>query len=82
VEYKLVYRAYGHNELLVRSDYVRDREEGDEAREAKIEAQSAEEARDWSNNLNALAKEGFVVRNSGALQLFDNIMFWALLEKP
>lgn len=81
VEYKLIYRSYSHTELLARSSYVRDREEK-EQREARIETQSVNEARDWSNNLNAFAKEGFVVTNSGALQLFDNIVFWALLEKP
>lgn len=81
MEYKLIYRAYSHTELLARSNYIRDREEKGE-REARIETQSVNEAQDWSNNLNAFAKEGFVVRNSGTLQLFDNIVFWALLEKP
>ncbi len=81
MEYKLIYRSYSHAQLLSRSNYVRDRED-DEVREARIETQSADEARDWSNNLNALAERGFVVRNSGVLQMSDNIVFWALLEKP
>ena len=81
MEYKLIYRAYSHAHLLSRSNYIRDREE-DEVREARIETQSADEARDWSNNLNAFAAKGFVVRDSGALQMTDNIVFWALLEKP
>jgi hypothetical protein len=81
VEYKLIYRSHSHTELLARSNYIRDIEEK-EVREARIETQSADEARDWSNNLNALAEKGFEVRNSGALQMTDNIVFWALLEKP
>jgi len=51
-------------------------------RDARIETQSADEAQDWSDNLNSFAKKGFVVKNSGALQMSDNIVFWALLEKP
>ncbi len=81
MEYKLIYRSYSHTQLLSRSNYARNKEE-DEEKEARIEAQSADEAHDWSDNLNAFAKEGFVVRNSGALQMLDNIVFWALLEKP
>ncbi len=81
MEYKLIYRSYSHAELLARSNYIRDREEK-EVREARIETQSADEARDWSNNLNAFAEKGFVIRNSGVLQMTDNIVFWALLEKP
>jgi len=81
VEYKLIYRAYSHTQLLSRSNYIKDGEE-DEVKEARIETQSADEARNWSDNLNAFAEKGFVVRNSGALQMTDNIVFWALLEKP
>ena len=80
MEYKLVYRSYSHAQLLSRSNYVRDREE-DAVREARIETQSTDEAKDWSNNLNSFAEKGFVVKNSGALQMSDNIVFWALLEK-
>lgn len=49
--------------------------------EARSEAQYASEAQDWSNTLNESAREGFAVKDSGALQFADNIMFWALLEK-
>jgi hypothetical protein len=80
MEYKLVYRSYNHTDLIMRGNLVRRREEDDE-KKSRIEAQSADEARDWSANLNAFAKEGFVVRNSGALQMSDDIVFWALLEK-
>ena len=31
--------------------------------------------------LNESAREGFTVKDSGALQFADNIVFWALLEK-
>lgn len=47
----------------------------------RSEAQYASEAQDWSNVLNESAKEGFTVKDSGALQFADNIVFWALLEK-
>ena len=66
VEYKLVHRSYRHTELLARSNYVRDREEKEE-RETRIETQSVNEAQDWSDNLNAFTKEGFMVMNSGTL---------------
>jgi hypothetical protein len=49
--------------------------------EATSKTQSVDEARDWSDSLNTLAREGFRVRDSGALQMGDNIVFWALLEK-
>jgi hypothetical protein len=81
MEYKLVYRPYSHTQLLSRSNYIRDKEESD-VKAARIETQSVEEAKDWSEHLNALAREGFVVKNSGALQMADDIVFWALLERP
>ncbi len=49
--------------------------------EARSEAQYASEAQDWSNVLNQSAREGFAVKDSGALQFAENIVFWALLEK-
>ncbi len=81
MEYKMVYRSYSHTQLLSRTNYIRDKED-DDVREARIETQVADEARDWSDNLNSFAERGFVVKNSGALQMSDNIVFWALLEKP
>jgi hypothetical protein len=57
---------------------VRDREGFEE----RSEAQSTTEAKDWSGALNTSAKEGFTVKDSGVLSLADNIVFWALLEKP
>jgi hypothetical protein len=83
VEYKVIYRAYSHRELAGRSSIgrVRERYEEDDTK-TMSEAQSVNEAKDWSDNLNASAKEGFTVKNSGTLQLFDNIVFWALLERP
>jgi len=77
VEYKVIYRSYCHKELAGRNTIGRDKEED----KASSEAQSVNEAKDWSDNLNAFAKEGFTIKNSGTLQLFDNIVFWALLER-
>ena len=48
---------------------------------ARSSAQYASEAQDWSNVLNESAREGFTVKDSGALQFADNIVFWALLER-
>ncbi|MGP8057554.1 MAG: hypothetical protein ACLP9K_08175 [Nitrososphaerales archaeon] len=48
---------------------------------ARSEAQYVSESQDWSNLLNESAKAGFTVKDSGALQFADNIVFWALLEK-
>jgi hypothetical protein len=50
--------------------------------EAKSEAQYASEAQDWSDILNESAREGFTIKDSGALPLAGDIVFWALLEKP
>jgi hypothetical protein len=78
VEYKLVYRAYSHRQLTGGFRNITQ----DQSFEDTNEAQYVNEAEDWSKTLNALAKEGFVVNNSGALQLSDNIVFWALLKRP
>ena len=48
---------------------------------ARSRAQYASEAQDWSNILNESAREGFTVKDSGALQFADNIVFWALMER-
>jgi len=77
MEYKMVYRAYRHSQLTSRQGAMRD-EEGDMKRS---EAQYVNEAGDWSNTLNEFAKEGFAVKDSGALPMADNIVFWALLER-
>jgi hypothetical protein len=73
MEYKLVFRAYNHSQLFggqkIRGD-------------PKTENQSALEANDWSETLNASARDGFNVKNSGVLSIVDNLVFWALLEKP
>jgi hypothetical protein len=60
-----------------RQGVIRDQEQY----ETRSEAQYASEAQDWSNILNESATEGFTVKDSGALQFADNIVFWALLEK-
>ena len=78
VEYKVIYRSYSHTRLIGRQSVIRDQEETDE----RSEAQSVNEAEDWSSSLNSSAKEGFTVKDSGALSLVDSIVFWALLEKP
>jgi hypothetical protein len=78
MEYKMVYRAYRHAQLMSRQGTMRD-QEGEAERN---EAQNASEASDWSNALNKLAKEGFAVKDSGALPMADYIVFWALLERP
>jgi hypothetical protein len=76
-EYKLVYRAYSHKQLTGGFRTITN----DESLQSTTEAQYVNEAEDWSKTLNAWAEEGFVVNNSGALQLSDNIVFWALLER-
>jgi hypothetical protein len=78
VEYKLVYRAYSHKQLAGGFRMIIDQD----SYEDTSEAQYVNEAEDWSKTLNKLAKEGFIAKNSGALQLSDNIVFWALLERP
>jgi hypothetical protein len=78
MEYKLVYRAYRHAQLLSRQGAMRDQEGSME----RSEAQYVNEAGDWSSTLNEFAKEGFAVKDSGALPMADNIVFWALLERP
>ena len=78
VEYKVVYRSYSHTRLIGRQSMIRDQEGSDQ----RSEAQSVDEAKDWSSSLNSSAKEGFTVKDSGALTLVDSIVFWALLEKP
>jgi len=77
VEYKVVYRSYSHTRLIGRQSMIRDQEGSDE----RSEAQSVDEAKDWSESLNLSAKEGFTVKDSGALTLVDSIVFWALLER-
>jgi hypothetical protein len=61
-----------------RQGVIRDQEQY----ETRSEAQYESEAQDWSNILNESAKEGFRVKDSGALQFTDSIVFWALLERP
>jgi hypothetical protein len=78
MEYKMVYRAYSHTQLLGRQGAMRDQEGYQE----QSEAQYKNEARDWSDTLNASTREGFTVKDSGALPLADSIVFWALLQKP
>ena len=77
MEYKLVYRAYSHTQLMGRQGVIREQDQY----EARSEAQYTSEAQDWSNILNESAREGFMVKDSGALQFADNIVFWALLER-
>ena len=61
-----------------RQGVIRDQEQY----ETRSEAQYVSEAQDWSSILNESAKEGFRVKDSGALQFTDSIVFWALLERP
>ena len=77
MEYKMIYRAYSHAQLIRRQGDMRDQEGVVE----RGEAQYVNEAKDWSNTLNELAKERFKVKMSGALPLAENIVFWALLER-
>jgi len=77
MEYKLVFRAYNHSQLFGGQRIRGDFEESD-----KTENQSVLEAKDWSETLNASAREGFRVKNSGVVSMVDNLVFWALLEKP
>jgi hypothetical protein len=77
MEYKMIYRAYRHAQLLSRQESMRDQEGVSE----RSEAQYVNEAGDWSNTLNEFVNEGFAVKNSGALPMADNIVFWALLQR-
>jgi hypothetical protein len=77
MEYKLVYKAYSHTQLVGRQGVMRDQDQY----VRRSEAQYVSEAQDWSNILNESAREGFAVKDSGALQFAENIVFWALLEK-
>jgi hypothetical protein len=77
MEYKMIYRAYRHAQLMSRQGAMRDQEGAVE----RDEAQYVDEARDWSNTLNGFVNEGFAVKNSGALPMADSIVFWALLER-
>jgi hypothetical protein len=77
MEYKAIYKAYSHAQLVGKVRY-RD----DEPDEAAAEAQSVREAEDWSEILNLSAKEGFSIKEGGVLHSADNIVFWAFLEKP
>jgi len=77
MEYKAIYKAYSHAQLVGKVKY-RD----DEPEEATAEAKSVREAEDWSKILNLSANEGFRIKEGGALQSADNIVFWAFLEKP
>jgi len=74
----MIYKAYSHAALMGRLGVIRDQER----LEAVSEEQYESEAEDWSNALNEKAREGFEVKDSGALQFAENIVFWALLVKP
>ena len=78
MQYKAIYRAYSHA-LVARKFRTSD---DSESEETVAEAKSVKEALDWSEYLNGAAKEGFRIREGGALQLADNLVFWAILEKP
>jgi hypothetical protein len=78
VEYKVIYRSYSHTRLIGRQNVIRDQEGSKE----RADAQSLNETEDWSGSLNSSAKEGFTVKETGALPLGDSIVFWALLERP
>ena len=71
MEYKAIYRAYSHA-LVARKFRT---SEDDESDESDAEAKSVKEAKDWSEYLNAAAKEGFRIRQGGALQLADSLVF-------
>jgi len=77
MEYKMVYKAYSHAQLIGRQGAMRDQEDYQE----RSVLQYSEEAQNWSDILNASASEGFTVKNSGAFPLADSIVFWSLLEK-
>jgi len=77
MEYRMIYKAYNHAQLMGRQGMVRDQERY----EARNEAQYLSEAQDWSNALNAAVGEGFTVKDSGAIQFAEDIVFWALMEK-
>ncbi len=77
VEYKLIYKAYTHNELVGRTQEFR----YTGGSEAGVQVAVVREAKAWSETLNGAAKQGFRVRESGILQLTDSILFWALLER-
>jgi hypothetical protein len=69
MQYKLIYRPY---EL---SGLIRD------ARGAKGTSFGAQETGDWNTALNAHAKDGWKIKNSGIIESGAEVIFWALLEK-
>jgi hypothetical protein len=78
MEYRFVYRAYSHTRLMGAQGAMRDQEEY----LGRSVSQSNTESQDWSNILNEFANDGYTVKNSGAFPLADNVVFWALLERP
>ncbi len=39
------------------------------------------EATDWDNTINKYAKDGWIVKNHGAIASGSSVVFWALMEK-
>ncbi len=76
MEYQFVYLPYTNSRFLG-SHRTRDRRGYEESSEDQV----VMEAQDWSKMLNEAAEEGYVVKESGVLQMAENVVLWALLEK-
>jgi len=69
MQYKLIYRPYDLSRLI------------EQARGEKGTSYGTQEAGDWNDALNKLAKNGWKIKNSGTIESGREVVFWALLEK-
>jgi len=69
MEYVLVYRPYNAKRLV--EDAIK-----------RGGSRGEDEARDFAYALNDRVSKGYMLRNSGCVVIGENIIFWALLEKP
>jgi hypothetical protein len=77
VEYQFVYITYSIVQLLGQQ---RSRQRTGYNSENNA-AQPIMEIPEWSAFLNQAAQEGYSIKESGVLQMPENVVFWALLEK-
>jgi len=69
LDYILVYRPYNAKRLV-------------EDAQRRGGSYGEDEARDFGYALKAYVSKGYSVKNSGCVASGENIIFWALLEKP
>ena len=70
MQYKLIYRPYSLSHLIGQATGGRGGTYADK------------QAADFNSALNKEAKNGWKVKNSGAIESGRDVIFWALLEKP